>query len=90
MRRLACELQLELAALPLQLPHLLAHMDRDPDQAGLVVDRALDRLADPPGRVGRELVAEPPIELLDRSHQPEHTFLQQVEELDAAAAMVSW
>ena len=53
----------------------------------MVRDRALHRLADPPGRVGRELVAAAPVELLDRAVQAERSFLDQVEERHAETAI---
>ncbi len=40
-------------------------MDRNPDGPGLIGDRAGDRLADPPGGVGGELVTAPVFELVD-------------------------
>ena len=55
------------------------------DRAGLVGDAAGDRLADPPRRVRRELVAAAPVELLDGAHQAEVALLDQVEEQHAAA-----
>ena len=64
---------------------LLDHVDRDADRPGLVGDGAGDRLADPPGRVGRELVAAAVVELLDRADQAERALLNQVEEAEAAA-----
>ena len=48
---------------------------------------ALHRLADPPGRVRRELEAAPPVELLDRAVQPERSLLDQIEERDTEAAV---
>ena len=48
-----------------------------------VGDAALDRLADPPRRVGRELEALAPVELLDRVDQAEVALLHQVEERHA-------
>ena len=51
------------------LVQLLDHVHRDPDRARLVGDRARHRLADPPGRVGRELVALAVVELLDCADQ---------------------
>ena len=51
----------------------------------LVGDRAGDGLADPPGRVGRELVAAAVVELLDGADQAERALLDQVEEREAAA-----
>jgi len=53
----------------------------------VVRDRALHRLADPPGRVRRELVATPPVELLDRAVQAERALLDQVQERNAEAAV---
>ena len=51
------------------LVELLDHVDRDADGAALVGDRPGHRLADPPRRVGRELVAAAVVELLDRADQ---------------------
>jgi hypothetical protein len=53
----------------------------------VVRDRPLHRLADPPGRVGRELVAAAPVELLDGAVQPERPLLDQVEERHAEPAV---
>ena len=50
---------------------LLDHVDGDADRPRLVGDRPRHRLADPPGRVGGELVAAPVVELLDRADQPQ-------------------
>ena len=54
----------------------------------LSASAARDRLADPPGRVGRELVAAAPVELLDGADQPERAFLDQVEERETLVAVV--
>ena len=62
---------------------LLDHVNRDADRPRLVGDRPRHRLADPPGRVGRELVAAPVVELLDRPDQPQRPLLDQVEEARA-------
>ena len=62
-------------------------MHRDADGARLVGDRARDRLPDPPRRVGRELVAAAVLELVDRLHQADVAFLDQVEELQAAVGV---
>ena len=83
--RLAAELLDELALDVHDLVQLLHHVHRDADRARLVGDRARHRLADPPGRVGRELVAAPVVELLDGADQPERTLLDQVQERQAAA-----
>src|SRR3712207_8341736 len=47
----------ELALGTADLVQLLDDVDRDPDRARLVRERAGDRLPDPPRRVGRELEA---------------------------------
>jgi hypothetical protein len=65
----------------------LDHVHRDADGARLVGDRAGDRLPDPPGGVGRELVAAAVLELVDRLHQADIAFLDQVEELQAAVGV---
>src|SRR5437660_1289835 len=78
--RLALQLRLELGAHPVQAQQVVAGVSGEPDGAAGVGDAALDRLADPPGRVGRELEALPPVELLDRVHQPEVALLHEVEE----------
>jgi hypothetical protein len=67
------------------LVQLLDHVHRDPDRPRLVRDRPGDGLADPPGRVGGELVALAVVELLDRPDQAERALLNQIEEAEAAA-----
>src|SRR5437764_3921898 len=62
-------------------------MDGNADRPRVVRNGALDRLADPPRRVGRKLVAAAPVELLDRAVQPERPLLDQVEERHAEAAV---
>ena len=71
-----------------QLVDRLDHVHGDADRARLVGDRAGDRLADPPGRVGRELVAAPPLELVDRLHQADVALLDQVQELQPAVRVL--
>ena len=73
--------QLALGASDLLLA--LDDVNRDPDGARLVGHAALHRLADPPGRVGRELEAAAPVELLGRADQADHALLDQVAERDA-------
>ena len=53
----------------------------------LSAERAGHRLADPPGRVRRELEAPAPVELLDGADEAERALLDQVEEGEAAAAV---
>src|SRR5215211_7876465 len=55
-------------------------MGRESDRTAGVGDATLNRLADPPRRVRRELEALAPVELLDRVHQPEVALLHEVEE----------
>jgi len=49
--------------------------------------QVINRLPDPPGGVGRELVAAPVLELVDRLHQADVAFLDEVEELQAAVGI---
>ncbi len=62
-------------------------MHWDADGAGLVRNRACDRLTNPPRRIGRELVAAPIFELIDRFHQADIAFLDQVEKLQATVGV---
>ncbi len=87
-RGLAAELGDELALGAADLVELLDDVDRDADRARLVGERAGDRLADPPGRVGRELEALAVVELLRRAHEPERALLDQVQERQALVAVV--
>jgi hypothetical protein len=63
-------------------------VDRDADGAGLVGDGAGDGLPDPPRGVGGELVAAAVFEFVDRLHQADVAFLDQVEELQAAVRVL--
>ena len=77
-----------LVQLPLDPGHLvdrLDHVHRDPDRPRLVGDRPGDRLPDPPGGVGGELVALGVVELLHRPDQAQVALLDQVEEDQPAA-----
>ena len=62
-------------------------MHRDADGAGLIGHGAGDGLADPPGRVGGELIALGVVELLDRADQAQVALLDQVQERHAAAGV---
>jgi hypothetical protein len=64
-------------------------MDGEPDRTPLVRQRAGDRLANPPGRVRRQLEAERVVELLDRPDQAEVALLDQVEERHAGLRVVA-
>src|SRR5262249_54748062 len=86
-RRLAADLAEQLSRCADDLVEDLRHMHGNANGARLVADRAGDRLPDPPGGIGRELVAAPVLELIDRLHQADIAFLDQVEEL---RAYISW
>ena len=70
------------------LRHRLDHVHRDADRPGLVGDGPGDRLADPPGGVGAELVAAAVLVLVDGPHQAGVPLLDQVEEGEAAVAVL--
>src|SRR5205823_10249667 len=86
-RGLAAQLDLEAARRARQLLLALDDVHRNADRARVVRDRALDGLPDPPRRVGRELVAAAPVELLDRAVEAERPLLDQVQERHAEAAV---
>src|SRR4051794_12910599 len=87
LRRLSAELHLEPARRARKLLLPFHDVDRDADRARVVRDRALHRLADPPGGVRRELVAAAPVELLDGAVEAERSLLDQVEERHTQAAV---
>ena len=87
-RRLAALLLEQLLRDVPQLRHRLDHVDRDADRAGLVGDGPGDRLADPPRGVGAELVAAAVLVLVDGPHQAGVALLDQVEERQAAVAVL--
>ena len=63
-------------------------MHRNADGACLVRDGAGDGLTNPPGGVGGELVATAILEFVDRLHQADVAFLNQIEELQAAVGVL--
>src|SRR5439155_22782898 len=73
----------QLAARARDLLLALDDVYRDADRPRLVGDPALNCLPDPPGRVGRELEAAAPVELLDRADQSDDPLLDQVEQREA-------
>src|SRR4051794_29294853 len=87
-RGLAAQLGDELALGAADLVQLLDDVHRDPDGPRLVGERAGDRLADPPGGVGRELEALAVVELLRRADEPERALLDEVQERQALVAVV--
>ena len=84
-RRLAAQLRLQLGRGAVQLDPALLDVHRDADRLRLVRDRALAGLTDPPGRVGRELVALAPVELLRCAVEADDALLDQVEERHVVA-----
>ena len=82
-RRVAVQLLRELPARAHHAAHLLGDVDGKADRPALVGERARDRLADPPRRVGRKLEAHPVVELLDRADQAEVALLDQIEQRHA-------
>ena len=86
-RRLAAALGAELPLGAQDLVQLLDDVNRHADRARLVGERAGDRLADPPRRVGRELVALAPVELLGGAHEADRPLLDQVEERQPLVAV---
>src|SRR4051794_354442 len=85
---LTTELGDELPLGTADLVELLDDVDGDADGPRLVGERASDRLADPPGRVGRELEALAVVELLRRTDEPEGPLLDQIEEGQALVAVI--
>ena len=86
-RRLARQLGPQLPLGPVNLVELLDDVHGHPDRPALVGDRARDGLADPPGRVGRELEPLAVVELLGRADEPDRSLLDQVEERQALVAV---
>src|SRR3954452_12809378 len=62
------------------------HVNGNANGAALIGDRTRDCLPDPPHGISRDLDATAIIELLDRVHQPEIALLDQIEQLEGAAA----
>src|SRR5688572_20179895 len=87
-RRLAAQLAGELRTHALAALQPVVHVRGQPDRARVVLDRAHERLTDPPHRIGRKLEAAPVVELLDRADQAEVAFLDQVGERQAQVAVV--
>src|SRR5439155_601367 len=88
-RRLAAEILQQLTLDAAELVDHLDHVDRNADGAGLVGHCAGDRLPDPPGGVGRELVTLGVVELLDRADQTQVAFLDEAEAV-ISASLRAW
>src|SRR5262249_55507991 len=63
----------------------LDHVHRDADRARMVGDGPRDGLADPPGGIGRKLEPAPILEAIDRLHEADIAFLDEVEQRQLAA-----
>ena len=64
------------------------HVRRDVDRLHRIDQRALDRLLNPPRRVGREASTLRRIETLDRADKPDVAFLDQIRQRKAAVDIV--
>ena len=84
-RRLTPELGVQLAFDLAHLDLALRDVHRHADRPAVVLQAALNRLTDPQRAVGRELEPAPPVELLDRADQAEHSLLNQVLHRQAVA-----
>ena len=86
--RIPSKLLKKLSGDPIHPVHSLDHVDRNADGPRLIGDGPGDGLADPPGGIGRELVTLLPGELLDRLHQSDVPFLNQVEKLESLVCVL--
>src|SRR3546814_5965900 len=68
-----CSSDLHLPRNAVELVDGLNHVHRNTDGARLIGNRTGDRLPDPPGGVGRELVTTAVFELADRLHQADRS-----------------
>ena len=86
-RRLTTHFLQHLAGDTVEFVDGLNHMHRNTDGARLVCDRAGDRLTDPPGSIGGELVTTTVFKLIYRFHQTDVAFLNQIQELQATVGV---
>ena len=87
-RRLAAHFLQQLLGRVAEPHQHVDHVDRDADRAGLVGDRPRDRLANPPRGVRGELEAAAVLVLVDGPHQARVAFLDEVQEAQAAVAVL--
>jgi hypothetical protein len=80
-------LDLELPRQARQLDPALVDVGGNADRPPLIRDRALAGLPDPPGRIGRELEALAPVELLDRPVEADDALLDEVAERHSVATV---
>ena len=62
-------------------------MHRNTDRSGLIRNRSRDGLPDPPSGVGGELVTPAVFKLIDRFHQTNIAFLDEIQELQATVGI---
>ena len=86
--RLPSELAVQRTVRADELVPGLDHVHRDADRRRRVDDPASDALPDPPAGIGGEAVPEPVVELLRRAHESHVAFLNQVQELQTAVAVL--
>jgi hypothetical protein len=84
---LAAQVLQHLPPHPGQPANDLDHGRRKADRAGLLGHRPGDRLPDPPGGIGGELVAPGVVELLHAADQPDVALLDQVQDQHAVAGI---
>src|SRR6516225_1481833 len=82
-RRLAAAFAKHLPTRTQDLVDSLNHVNGYTDGARLIRERAANRLSNPPGGVGRKLISAPILKFVDRLHQADIAFLDQIEELQA-------
>ncbi len=87
-RRLATVFLLQLLSHLIELADPPAQMGRDADGAAVVSQGARHRLPDPPRRISAEAVATPVIVFFDGLHQADVAFLNEIQELEAAATIL--
>ena len=80
-------LGLKLPLRDVQLPQAVADVDGQAHDARLVSESARDGLLDPEGRVGGELEALAPVELLRGADKPDRALLDQVHEGQSETAV---
>src|SRR5688500_9409720 len=79
-RRIAAKRSLQRSPRRADAIQVLDDVRRQANGPASVDDRPRDRLSNPPGRIRRELEAAAILELVDRLHQTEIAFLNQIEE----------
>ena len=71
------------------MEHFVHDVNRQTDGLGLIGERALDGLLDPPGTVGGELGALGGVETFDGLHQADVALVDQVEQRQAVILVIA-